>query len=71
MLFGGNVDLFKSCRRAGIETSIDVNWDPRWNGGLESADVRKRIEAVIEALPLVNYVHGNERGILSSAEGRP
>ena len=64
MLFGGNVDLFKSCRRAGIETSIDVNWDPRWNGGLESADVRKRIEAVIEALPLVNYVHGNEREIL-------
>ncbi|MGA2765346.1 MAG: carbohydrate kinase family protein [Spirochaetia bacterium] len=65
MLFGGNTTLFRESRQAGMETSIDVNWDPRWNSGLESAGVQKRIEAVKEALPLTSYVHGNEREILS------
>ncbi|HVP18762.1 MAG TPA: carbohydrate kinase family protein [Spirochaetia bacterium] len=64
MLYGGNRALFKECRQAGMETSIDVNWDPRWNAGLESGEVRKRIDAVKETLPLASYVHGNEREIM-------
>ena len=64
MLFGGNEGLFAICRKAGIETSIDINWDPRWNGGLGSREVRKRIDAVRAIMPLTSYVHGNERELL-------
>ena len=64
MLFGGNEALFAACRKAGIETSIDLNWDPRWNRGFQDSEVRTRIDAVRRILPLVSYVHGNERELL-------
>jgi sugar/nucleoside kinase (ribokinase family) len=64
MLFGGNEALFAACRRAGMETSIDVNWDPRWTGGPREREVRRRIDAVKRILPLTTWVHGNERELL-------
>ena len=64
MLFGGNTELFRTSRAAEMETSIDINWDPRWNYGLDGGDVRRRIKAVREALPHVTWVHGNERELL-------
>jgi ribokinase len=70
MLFGGNARLFRESRAAGMETSIDINWDPHWNAGLEGAEVRRRIEAVRETLPFVDWVHGNERELLSFSGSR-
>ena len=60
MLDGGNLALLSRARAAGMETSIDLNWDPQWNGNEDRA-VAKRIAAVMELLPHVSWAHGNER----------
>jgi sugar/nucleoside kinase (ribokinase family) len=61
MLPEGNLDLLREARQAGMQTSIDVNWDPHWHAGRDDPLVRRRIDAVTRVLPEVTYVHGNER----------
>lgn len=60
MLAGGNVALLRKARALGMETSLDINWDPLWNGGDEGA-ILQRMESVAQTLPYVTWVHGNER----------
>ena len=60
MLGRGNVALLRNARAAGMETSIDINWDPQWSDDDEES-IRQRIEKLAEALPYVTWVHGNER----------
>lgn len=64
MLFGGNAKLLEACHREGIETSIDINWDPKWNVARDGKEVERRIDAVKQVLPFISYVHGNEGEIL-------
>jgi ribokinase len=60
MLAGGNARLLEAARRKGLSTSLDINWDPKWNS--EPADVvQARKEAVLGVLPLVDLAHGNVR----------
>jgi sugar/nucleoside kinase (ribokinase family) len=60
MLFGGNQLLLEAAKNAGVFTSIDLNWDPRWSRA--SADqVAERKQAVRKVLHLVNLAHGNVR----------
>lgn len=61
MLAEENLELLREARRHGMQTSIDVNWDPHWHAGREDARVRERIECVARLLPETTYVHGNER----------
>ena len=58
MLYGGNLRLFQAARDAGLATSIDLNWDPRW-GVSPVEEIARRKQAVREVLPLVDLVHGN------------
>ena len=61
MLHGGNGSLLRRARRLGMQTSLDINWDPLWNTGRTNPIVGERIAALRDALPDVSYVHGNER----------
>jgi sugar/nucleoside kinase (ribokinase family) len=58
MLFGGNQELFQFARRAGMEVSLDLNWDPLW-GSAETAKILERKKAVRTVLPWVTVAHGN------------
>lgn len=58
MLDGGNTDLFREARRLGMQTHLDINWDPIWNS--LSSETERRLMAVRETLSYVDYVHGNE-----------
>ena len=60
MLSGGNASLFRRAREAGMETSLDVNWDPQWTQPAGDL-VRERIAALRSTLAQVSFVHGNER----------
>ena len=64
MLSGGNERLLRTARARGIETSIDINWDPYWSQGREAPAVVSRIESLWGALAHVSWVHGNERELL-------
>jgi sugar/nucleoside kinase (ribokinase family) len=70
MLFGGNLELLRQARAAGMTTSLDINWDPLWSSPAGLAAVSHRIAAVAKLLPHVTFVHGNERE-LSFFTGRP
>jgi sugar/nucleoside kinase (ribokinase family) len=61
MLAEGNLQIFQAARQHGIKNSIDINWDPFWSAGRNDSTVKQRIEAVRRLLPLVDYVHGNQR----------
>jgi len=61
MMAEGNASLFRRARRAGMETSLDINWDPLWTASGEPQLVRRRIAQLTAALPSVSFVHGNER----------
>ena len=61
MLYGGNSSLLCHARQLGMQTSLDINWDPLWNMGRTNPIVDERIAALRDALPDVSYVHGNER----------
>ena len=67
MLFGGNERLFRAAHAAGLDVSLDVNWDPAWGRG-EHAEVGRRKEAVRRVLPLVDVVHGNVRELCAFAD---
>jgi len=60
MLWGGNERLFQAAHEAGLEISIDLNWDPQWGRG-ESERIRARKEAVRSLLKWVILAHGNVR----------
>jgi sugar/nucleoside kinase (ribokinase family) len=67
MLFGGNRSLFEQARQAGLEVSIDLNWDPHW-GRAGADEIRARKHAVRDALPWVDLAHGNDRELTEFAE---
>jgi sugar/nucleoside kinase (ribokinase family) len=67
MLNGGNVRLFKAAHRAGMDISLDLNWDPHWDHASRS-EIKGRKLAVREALPWVNLVHGNVRELTEFAD---
>jgi len=58
MLKEGNLKLFQAARHAGLDLSIDLNWDPHW-GHAKADEIRMRKECVRATLPWVNVVHGN------------
>jgi ribokinase len=61
MLLGGNRTLLARVREAGIETSLDINWDPEWSVPGNAARVRERCARLAEILPWIGCAHGNER----------
>ena len=61
LLQGGNGALLRRARQLGMQTSIDINWDPLWNTGRDNPAVGERIATLREVLPYVSYAHGNER----------
>ena len=61
MLPEGNASLMRRAREAGMETSLDVNWDPVWGLVTDSARARERMAWLRSTLPFVSFVHGNER----------
>lgn len=60
MLSGGNRVALERARSLGMETSIDINWDPAWSLG-DSGSVQARLASVAQLMPMVTYAHGNER----------
>jgi sugar/nucleoside kinase (ribokinase family) len=67
MLFEGNRLLFSRARDAGLDVSIDLNWDPQW--GVASAErIAARKEAVRDLLPMVTLAHGNVRELNQFAD---
>lgn len=66
MLRGGNRRPFEVARAGGLATSIDVNWDPRWNIS-SPAENQRRKQAVRDLLPLIDLVHGNIRELTAFA----
>ncbi len=65
MLAGGNLSLVQRARAAGMETSLDINWDPLWSSPGREAAVRDRVSALSSILPQVSWVHGHERELMS------
>lgn len=67
MLYGGNERLFRAARAAGMDISIDLNWDPQWR--VSSPDeVRRRKRAIREVLPWIDLAHGNIRELNEFAD---
>jgi sugar/nucleoside kinase (ribokinase family) len=60
MLEGGNLRLFQEARRRGIETSLDLNFDPCWSTG-NPKQIARRKELLRDALGAVDLAHGNVR----------
>jgi 2-dehydro-3-deoxygluconokinase len=69
MLNGGNEKLFRAARRAGVDVSLDLNWDPHW-GHASRAEIKARKLAIRTALPFVNLVHGNVRELTEFADAK-
>jgi sugar/nucleoside kinase (ribokinase family) len=61
MLAEGNCRLLQRAREAGIETYIDINWDPEWSLAVNSVRVAARRQQLMSVLPFIDYAHGNER----------
>jgi sugar/nucleoside kinase (ribokinase family) len=61
MLARGNVALFEKARRLGIDTSVDINWNPAWNRGSRTDSARSSNRACWNLLEYTTYVHGNQR----------
>lgn len=60
MLEGGNARLLREARSLGMETSLDINWDPVWSTN-DSGAIASRIATLAGVLPHVSFAHGNER----------
>ncbi len=67
MLHEGNGRLFRAARQAGLDVSIDLNWDPHW-GHAPASEIQARKQCVRAVLPSVNLVHGNVRELTEFAE---
>ncbi len=61
LLAEGNYALLGRARAAGIETYLDINWDPEWSVPGNGRRVRERCEQLTRVLPYINFAHGNER----------
>jgi len=61
MLAEGNRYLFEQVCSAGIETYMDINWDPEWSTTGNHARVCSRRQQLRSVLPFVHHAHGNER----------
>ena len=70
MLAEGNASLFRRARQAGMETSLDINWDPLWTPDGSGERARPRIAMLKAALSSVSFVHGNERELGLFTGGR-
>src|SRR5262245_17659099 len=60
MLFEGNQPLLEHARNAGLQVSVDINWDPAWNVA-DAKTIASRKAALRKILPFVNLAHGNVR----------
>jgi len=69
MLYGGNEQLFRAARQAGMAVSLDLNWDPRWNVSSQE-EILRRKEAIRQILPMVTLAHGNIRELNRFCECR-
>jgi sugar/nucleoside kinase (ribokinase family) len=58
MLAGGNRALLEAANKQGIETYLDINWDPEWSTG-DSVRIADRKEQLRAVLPWVSCVQGN------------
>jgi sugar/nucleoside kinase (ribokinase family) len=67
MLREGNGQLFRAARQAGLDVSIDLNWDPHW-GHAPANEIQARKKLVRAVLPSVNLVHGNVRELTEFAQ---
>ena len=67
MLFGGNEQLLRTAKAAGLDVSLDVNWDPAW-GRADAEAIRRRKATVAGILPLVDLVHGNVKELCTFAD---
>jgi sugar/nucleoside kinase (ribokinase family) len=67
MLFDGNRQLFETARQAGVQVSLDLNWDPQW-AHAGAANIHARKQAVRDVLPLVSLAHGNARELMEFAD---
>ncbi len=67
MLREGNGQLFRAARQAGLDVSIDLNWDPHW-GHAPVSEIQARKQCVRAVLPSVNLVHGNVRELTELAD---
>jgi len=67
MLREGNGQLFRAARQAGMDVSIDLNWDPHW-GQAPASEIQERKQLVRAVLPWVNLVHGNVRELTEFAQ---
>jgi fructokinase len=67
MLREGNAQLFRAARQAGLDVSMDLNWDPYW-GHAPAGEIQARKQSVRALLPSVNLVHGNVRELTEFAE---
>jgi sugar/nucleoside kinase (ribokinase family) len=70
MLDGGNEIVLKTAQTMGMETSIDINADPEWNGPTSESRLALRKAQIAGVLPYVTWAHGNERelGIFSGQD---
>lgn len=59
MLDGGNTAILRAASEAGMETSIDINWDPEWSVP-NNARVAQRKSLLAASLAWVDWAHGNE-----------
>ncbi|MFB6158144.1 MAG: carbohydrate kinase family protein [Candidatus Nanohalobium sp.] len=56
MLNEGNKKLLKEAKKQGVETSIDLHWDPYWDENRSSGNRRKKF---METLEHVDFLMGN------------
>ena len=61
LLAEGNYALLGRARAAGIETYLDINWDPEWSVPGNGRRVRERRDQLTRILPYIDFAHGNER----------
>lgn len=64
MLDDGNAEVFKQAGDAGMETSMDINFDPEWLAEESKDRIRARKESIANVLPLVDWVHGNDHELM-------
>jgi sugar/nucleoside kinase (ribokinase family) len=67
MLQEGNRRLFEAARAAGMDVSLDLNWDPHW-GHAPAGEIQARKQSVRAVLPWVNLIHGNIRELTEFAD---
>jgi sugar/nucleoside kinase (ribokinase family) len=63
MLKEGNKKILRKAKENGVETSIDLHWDPHWNKSNGRAD--KRRKHFFEVLQHVDFLLGNEEELKS------